>query len=96
MANHLQEIKKSVSFIFVPEGADKLKPNGTGFFVGVKNEDNENIFNVYFVTAKHVLKDKDGNYLAEIVLLATQRLAPVCKAKLDQLKTKLQAEAQTK
>lgn len=68
MANHLQEIKKSVSFIFVPEGVDKLKPNGTGFFIGVKNEENENIFNVYFVTAKHVLKDKNGNYLAEIVL----------------------------
>lgn len=68
MANHLQEIKKSVSFIFTPEGTDKFKPNGTGFFVGVKNEENENIFNVYFVTAKHVLKDKDGDYLAEIVL----------------------------
>ena len=68
MANHLQEIKKSVSFIFVPEGTDKLKPNGTGFFVGVKNKENGNIFNVYFVTAKHVLKDKDGNYLTEIVL----------------------------
>lgn len=68
MANHFQEIKKSVSFIFVPDGDDKLKPNGTGFFVGVKNKEDKNIFNVYFVTAKHVLKDKDGNYLPEIVL----------------------------
>jgi len=68
MANHLQEIKKSVSFIFIPEGTDKFKPIGSGFFVGVKNEENENSFNVYFVTAKHVLRDKDDNYLAEIVL----------------------------
>jgi len=68
MANHLQEIKESVSFIFIPEGTDKFKPIGTGFFVGVKNEENENIFNVYFVTAKHVLRDKGDNYLAEIVL----------------------------
>lgn len=68
MANHLQEIKKSVSFIFIPEGVDKFKPNGTGFFVGVKHIDNKQVFSVYFVTAKHVLKDKDGNYLPEIAL----------------------------
>jgi hypothetical protein len=68
MPNHLQEVKKSVSFIFIPDGENKLRPNGTGFFVGVKNEENENIFNVYFVTAKHVLQDGSGNYLTEVVL----------------------------
>lgn len=68
MANHLQEVKKSVSFIFIPDGKDKLKPNGTGFFIGVKKEENKNIFNVYFVTAKHVLQDNQGNYLTDIVL----------------------------
>jgi hypothetical protein len=68
MANHLQEIKKSVSFIFIPEKDNKFKPNGTGFFVGVKNEQNDKIFNVYFVTAKHVLKDVNGNYFPEIAL----------------------------
>lgn len=68
MANHLQEIKKSVSFIFVPDGENKLRANGTGFFIGVKNEANENIFNVYFVTAKHVLLDGNGNWLPEIIL----------------------------
>lgn len=68
MANHLQEIKKSVSFIFIPEGTDKFKPNGTGFFIGVKHADNESVFSVYFVTAKHVLQAKDGNYLPEAVL----------------------------
>ena len=68
MVNHLQEIKKSVSFILIPERTDKLTPNGTGFFVGVKHADNESIFSVYFVTAKHVLQDENGNYLTEIVL----------------------------
>jgi hypothetical protein len=32
MPNHLQEVKKSVSFIFIPDGENKLRPNGTGFF----------------------------------------------------------------
>lgn len=68
MSNYLQEIKKSVSFIFIADGNGGVKPNGTGFFVGVKNEDNASNFNVYFVTAKHVLKDNSGNYLPEIIL----------------------------
>jgi hypothetical protein len=68
MAHYIQDIKKSVSFIFIPDGTNRLKPNGTGFFVGVKHVDNENVFSVYFVTAKHVLQDKDGRYFPEIVL----------------------------
>ncbi|HOJ33241.1 MAG TPA: serine protease [Candidatus Hydrogenedentes bacterium] len=67
MSSHLQEIKKSVSFIFIPDNTDRLKPNGTGFFVGVKHEYDEK-FSVYFVTAKHVLQDKNGKYLPEVVL----------------------------
>lgn len=68
MANHLNEIKKSVSFIFIQNQKGEFVPNGTGFFVGVKNEVNQEFFNVYFVTAKHVLQDKNGNYLPEIML----------------------------
>jgi len=68
MANHLSEIKKSVSFIFFTDDKGKLVANGTGFFVGVKNEQNNKRFNIYFVTAKHVLQDKTGNYLNEIIL----------------------------
>lgn len=68
MANHLNEIKKSVSFIFVQNEKGQLVPNGTGFFVGVRNEESKENFNVYFVTAKHVLQDKTGNYHPEIVL----------------------------
>ena len=68
MPNHLSEIKKSVSFVFVPDAKAGLRAYGTGFFVGVKNEKNHQAFNVYFVTAKHVLQDNNGNFLSEIVL----------------------------
>lgn len=73
MANHLSEIKKSVSFIFISNDKGELVPNGTGFFVGVKNEVNKKTSNVYFVTAKHVLQDKNGNYFPEIILRLNKR-----------------------
>lgn len=73
MASYLQEIKKSVSFIFIPNGDDKAQAIGTGFFIGVKLVDTEDAFRVYFVTAKHVLKDKDNKYLPEIILRLNKR-----------------------
>lgn len=68
MANHLTEIKKSTSFVFIQDKEGKMIPNGTGFFVGVRHESKPEVFSVYFVTAKHVLQDKTGSYLPEIVL----------------------------
>lgn len=68
MPNHLSEIKKSVSFVFIPDTKSGMRAYGTGFFVGVKNEKNLNVFNVYFVTAKHVLQDGNGAFLSEIIL----------------------------
>lgn len=68
MANHLSEIKKSISFIFLKGQEDKLVANGTGFFVGVKKEGTADTYSVYFVTAKHVLQDKGGQYYPEIIL----------------------------
>lgn len=66
----LKDIKKSISFIFIPTNDPKnpLIPFGTGFFLGVKNEVNLDVYNVYFVTAKHVLQDEKGEYFPEIVL----------------------------
>lgn len=84
MANHLVEIKKSVSFIFIMNKENKLIPNGTGFFVGVKNETNPETFNVYFVTAKHVLQDSGGNYHSEIFLRLNTKDG---ESKLIKLKT---------
>jgi len=68
MTNRFTDIKKSVSFVFVGDEKGNLTPYGTGFFVGVKLESDEKQFSVYFVTAKHVLQDKQGNYFPEIVL----------------------------
>lgn len=68
MSNFLKEIKKSVSFIFIKNNKGDLVANGTGFFVSVKNEKNNERYNVYFVTAKHVLQNKNGEYLKEITL----------------------------
>ncbi len=48
------EVKSVVAFIFI-EKESKLIPNGTAFFVGVKNPSDPNILNVCLVTAKHVL-----------------------------------------
>ena len=53
------EVKEIVSFIFVPGKDGKLKPYGTGFFVGVKVSERSENYAVYFITAKHVLQRPD-------------------------------------
>ncbi len=53
------EIKSVVAFIFIENENGKLVPNGTAFFVGVKNASDPNISSVYLVTAKHVLCKPD-------------------------------------
>ena len=69
MANssHLNEIKKCVTFIFIEQNG-QLVPNGTGFFVGVENEENSNLHMVYLVTAKHVLQNQEGALLSSVVI----------------------------
>jgi len=52
------EIKSVVVFIFT-EKEGKLIPNGTAFFVGVKNSSEPTTFSVYLITAKHVLHKPD-------------------------------------
>ncbi len=49
------EVKSVVVFIFI-EKDGKLIPNGTAFFVGVKNSSEPATFSVYLITAKHVLR----------------------------------------
>jgi hypothetical protein len=69
--NILQEIKKSVSFIYSYDEKQNPVPIGTGFFVGVKMH-NTDQFHVYFVTAKHVVQDKQKKYLSKIFLRLNQ------------------------
>jgi hypothetical protein len=64
------DIIKVVSFIFLADEDGKLardpannpRPYGTGFFVGIKVGDGSRM-SAYLVTAKHVLKDKEGHDL---------------------------------
>jgi len=57
-----EEVKDVVTFIFIKDSLGKLKPNGTGFLVGVKDEKTKGRFFSYLVTAKHVILDPSGQY----------------------------------
>ncbi len=63
----LLELKKTIVFVFTNVG-DELQPLGTGFFVKIPVEHITNGYERYFVTAKHVLVEKTGNFLKEIVV----------------------------
>jgi len=52
------EVKSVVVFVFI-EREGKLIPNGTAFFVGVKNPSEPTTFSVYLVTAKHEMRKGD-------------------------------------
>lgn len=61
------ETKSVVAFIFIANEAGKLIPNGTAFFVGVRDSSNPKSFSVNMVTAKHVLyKPKTTDFLDKI------------------------------
>ncbi len=64
-----QQVKDAVTFIFIKSDSGKPIPNGTGFFVAIKNENAPNILNVYLVTAKHILLDKKTNSLFNSVYI---------------------------
>lgn len=66
------EIKSVVIFIFTEKGG-KLLPNGTAFFVGVKNPDDPNVSSVYLVTAKHVLQEPKTTKFYNNVFLRLNR-----------------------
>lgn len=68
------EVKSVVTFIFVEGKDQKLVPNGTGFFVGVKNATNPGQYSVYMVTAKHVLyKPKSTEFLDKVYIRLNKR-----------------------
>lgn len=62
------EVKQVVAFIFVQTQDGKLTPNGTGFFVGVPDEQDSNRAYVYLVTAKHVITDQWGKLFPKVYL----------------------------
>jgi hypothetical protein len=61
------DLKKAVCFIFIEEDGE-LKENGTGFFVGIENQDKTR-HAAYLVTAKHVLKSqKAGPFYPRVAI----------------------------
>lgn len=73
--NPIHEIKKCISFVFIKNDKNEIVANGTGFFVSVANELNKEAHHVYFASAKHVLKDKDGKYFEEIYIRLNKKEA---------------------
>ena len=68
------EVKSVVAFIFI-EKEGKLIPNGTAFFVGVKNPSDSNVFSIYLVTAKHVLyKPKTTEFLDKVFIRLNKKV----------------------
>jgi hypothetical protein len=66
------EIKTVATFIFI-NNAGKFLPNGSGFFVGLKNFSKNN-FSVYLVTAKNVLSPPGATQaLDKIYLLLNKK-----------------------
>jgi hypothetical protein len=54
------EIRTIVAFVFVMDKDGKAVPNGTAFFVGVKDSEKSGVHHIYLVTAKHVLQNNDA------------------------------------
>ena len=63
------KVKSVVAFIFIKNEEGELIANGTGFFVGVRNPSKPDFFNVYLVTAKHVLYKQNTTDFLNIVFL---------------------------
>jgi hypothetical protein len=61
------QVKKSVTFIFAKDTANRLSVQGTGFFVLMKDQHNADTATFgYLVTTKSALKKANGQYLDTI------------------------------
>lgn len=66
------EVKKVVGFIYKKNDDGKLVANGTGFFVGV-SDSTKQITSVNFVTAKHVIKNKETDSFLDTIYIRLNR-----------------------
>jgi hypothetical protein len=67
------DVKQVVTFILLPGPKGELKPNGTAFFVGIKDEQITNRTHVYLVTARHVIQDGAKNFYPVIFVRLNKR-----------------------
>jgi len=65
-AQSISDVKEAVSFIYVEDSIGTLVPNGTCFFLGMVSSKDKSRMHQYLVTAKHVLKKKDGSFHEKI------------------------------
>lgn len=58
------QVKKSVAFIFSKDSSNRLHPQGTGFFVLLNAQQNNDTINFgYLVTSKATFKKSNGSFL---------------------------------
>jgi hypothetical protein len=63
------QVKKSVVFIFVKDSSKRLLPQGTGFFVLLKTNQNTDTANFgYLVTSKNTLKKLNGSFFDSVYI----------------------------
>lgn len=70
-----EQVKDVVVFVYVKGLNGDLVPNGTAFFVGVKDQKDENRFWVYLITAKHVLCEKEDGPFFQSVYIRLDKIA---------------------
>ena len=56
-AQSIDDVKKCITFIYLPNSKGELEPKGTAFFIGI-DDTLQDLTYVYVVTAKHVLWDE--------------------------------------
>lgn len=69
-----EKVKDIVAFIYVKGSDGKFVPNGTAFFVGVKDLRDPNRFWVYLVSARHVLSEDEGGTYVPAVYIRLDKL----------------------
>ncbi len=63
------QVKKSIAFIFVKDSSKRLIPQGTGFFVLLKANQNADTANFgYLVTVKNTLKKSNGSFFDTVYI----------------------------
>lgn len=68
IAQENSNLKKCVAFIFSLNSKGEYQPRGTGYFVSVPTKKDTTKSFIYFVTAKHVIQNKDKTFRNSIYL----------------------------
>src|SRR6266481_4197203 len=66
-------IRKVVVFIYYPDNPTNASPDGTGFLVGIPSVNNTNMTFGYLVTARHVLRPSETNWLPSVFVRVNRR-----------------------